>query len=298
MRLEDLRDLNRVTESIMAGVRAGKLAPDPGKMPYYGYLTVDMFDCPAFVMFTNNDSPTVSYIIDQGIFEPCSMALWCALARRATGIIDIGANVGIYSLCAAALRPELTIHAFEPNPYAYARLRMHKHVNEYANLIEHTIGLAEKEATFRLNWVAKPGGNISSGAALDPLPPYVPSGHAIVTVMPLDRTGIASSLGARPLVKIDVEGAEVRVLRGANDLLALRPDMIIESLAQERCDELNGMLLPLGYSVYGVYEDERMLRPRERLRALEGKENLNQFLTVRTAEEIRTLRLRDATVAA
>jgi FkbM family methyltransferase len=266
-------------------------------MPYYGYLTVDMFDCPAFVMFTNNDSPTVSYIIDQGTFEPCSMALWCALAREASGIVDIGANVGIYSLCAAALRPEVKIHAFEPNPYAFARLRMHKHVNECSNLVEHTIGLADKDAAFKLTWVAKPRGNISSGAALDELPAHVPSETAVMTVTTLDRTGIAPTLGTRPIVKIDVEGAEARVLRGASDLLALRPDMIIECLHEDKCDEINQIVLPLGYSVYGIYEDERLLRPRERLLPLEGKINLNQFLTVRTPDEMRALRLRDAAVA-
>ena len=52
----------------------------------------------------------------RGAFEPHAMKVWARLCRSATGVLDIGANVGIYSLCAARLRPDLSVHAYEPNP--------------------------------------------------------------------------------------------------------------------------------------------------------------------------------------
>src|SRR5882757_2666549 len=49
-------------------------------------------------------------------FEPATVALFAALARQARAIVDVGANVGVFSLLAARLQPEARILAFEPQP--------------------------------------------------------------------------------------------------------------------------------------------------------------------------------------
>src|SRR6185295_692567 len=100
-------------------------------------------------------------------FEPASMRLWCGLARTATGILDIGANVGIYSLAAAALRGDIPIHAFEPNPHAFARLRVNKNRNAFSNIVEHQLALGHLDGRpITLTWRTKPGNPISSGSAI------------------------------------------------------------------------------------------------------------------------------------
>src|SRR5262245_20569340 len=101
---------------------------------FRGFYTVDLFDCPPFQMFSNGDDPRAIEILEYKSFEPHSMRLWCRLVRDATAILDIGAHTGVYSLAAASLRKDIQIHAFEPNPYAAARLRVHKHLNGFANL--------------------------------------------------------------------------------------------------------------------------------------------------------------------
>src|SRR4051812_3718121 len=103
-------------------------------LTYCGFFEAAIFDCPPFVMFTNNDCPRSKQIIYEKEFEPRSMALWCSLAKAATTIVDVGAHVGVYSLAAAALRPDLGVHAIEPNPYAFARLRVNKHANGFSNI--------------------------------------------------------------------------------------------------------------------------------------------------------------------
>ena len=120
-RLTAIHDANA---RILAQIAEGNPPPAAGN-PYYGYYPVDIFDCPPFVMFTNNDCPRALDILYGGKFEMGSMALWCARVRSATAILDIGAHVGVYALAAAALRRDVEIHAFEPNPYAFARLRLH-----------------------------------------------------------------------------------------------------------------------------------------------------------------------------
>jgi hypothetical protein len=116
---------------------------------FYGFYEVSCFDCPPFMMFTANDCPRAIDILKHKSFEPESMRLWCRLSRSATSILDIGAQVGIYTMAAAGLRPDIPIHAFEPNPYAYARLSVHKSINGYENIVVYRIALGDSAGITR-----------------------------------------------------------------------------------------------------------------------------------------------------
>ncbi len=288
MNMKELQAAIAASQQRLAQHRAGK-APAGEPIKHYGYFELDMFECPPFLMFSNNDAPVVHYLMHSGTFEPFSMAIWCRLAVRATGILDIGANVGIYSLAAAKLRPDLSIHAYEPNPYAFARLRVHKFLNDLSNLIEHPVAVHRKSGVASISWFVRAGGHISSGTMIGTAPG---KDSAITIIEPIDGTGLAGTLGLRPLVKIDVEGAELNVMEAMQEVLALRPDIIIETFHQPSCDAINAMLKPLGYSVYAIHELKRKLIPKAELTACDPKDpehDYNQFLSVRPAAEIRAL---------
>ena len=289
MTLAEIEAINAETRRKLAAAVGDPAALAAGSFPYYGYVEVEFPDCPRLVMFTNNDAPGVASAM-QGIFEPTSVKLWARLCRSTTGVLDIGANVGIYSLCAARLRPDLQVHAFEPNPYAFARLRMHKVINTLANIVEHPAAIGPENGMTGFGWAVKPGGNIASGGGF--------SGYGkahwekiLVQVMRLDGSGIAQTLGARPLVKIDVEGAEMVVFESMKETLALRPDIILETFTAEACQVINAQMLPLGYRVYLIDEKGGVLLPRERLMPaeLDAHGNFNQLLTTRPASEIDAL---------
>ncbi len=284
MKLSELEAANAET---LAAIRSGQSSRE--KYPYYGYIEVDIFECPPFVMFSNGDSPTVFCILYDRSFEPQSLKTWCRLAPTATGILDIGANVGVYSLVAATLRRDIPIHAFEPNPHAYARLRVNKSVNRFENIIEHPYALSTKNEYTELSWVKKPNSPISSGAVIKSRADDTIE-SAPVPVKKLNGTGLAATLGPRPLIKIDVEGHEALVMTGMTEILQLGPDIIVETFDQECCDLINGALLPLGYRVYLIREQEGDLEPREKLvRATRKGTNYNQLMTLRPASEIDAL---------
>jgi FkbM family methyltransferase len=286
MQLKDIEALNA------AALKATRERPGNVEMadyPFYGYYEVDLFESPPFLMFTNNDCPRAENIFYLRHFEPHSMKLWCRLARTATGIVDIGAHVGVYSLAAAALRPDLQIHAFEPNPHAYGRLRVHKMINGFTNIVEHTVAAGDTDGFVQFAWVRKPTLAISSGgsvtqAAGDFLEKIV------VPMQILDNTKLASELGNRPLVKIDVEGGEIATINGMKKIIALKPDMILETFNQQACDTINAILLPMGYSVYHVLESAGRIERRERLTPCEiASKNFNHLLSMRSSEEVALL---------
>lgn len=286
----NLQDLDARNQATLKSLREqGKIPGDVAhiaKYPYFGFYEVDIFDCPPFLMFTNNDCPRGWNIMFERYFEPHSMKLWCQMARRATGILDIGAHVGVYSLAAAALRKDITIHAFEPNPYAFARLRMHKLVNGFSNIEEHTFAVGDRSGAVTFSWAKKPTLQIASGASVGARK-GAGAENTVALMKSLDEMGLAPSLGARPLIKIDVEGGEIAALTGMKHVLAMKPDIILETFSQAACDVINSMIAPLGYKTYLIDETEGRLIAQDKLYPCDmaGKD-FNQLLTVYEPHEL------------
>tara|TARA_R110000868_G_scaffold241255_1_gene495787 strand:- start:1549 stop:2430 length:882 start_codon:yes stop_codon:yes gene_type:complete len=290
MRLVDIEARNAGTLEARQQHPEGIDIQNHPDLEFFGYYEVDIFECPTFLMFTNNDCPRGWDILFSRHFEPQSMKLWCRMARTATGIVDIGAHVGTYSLAAAALRNDINIHAFEPNPYAFSRLRMHKTINSFDNIVEYIVAVSDTTKLSKFRWVKKKSLQISSGGTLMKRDD-AGTESTIVQTTALDGTGIASILGDRPLLKIDVEGAEAQTFRGIQEIIALKPDIILETFSQSSCDAINEMIKPLGYSVYHILEKERSMVPREGLApcTVDLNGNFNQLLTTRSPTEVAEL---------
>jgi FkbM family methyltransferase len=248
----------------------------------FGYVDITMFPTPPFVMFTNNDCGICWAQRTGAAFEPGSTALWAALVPHATSVFDIGSRCGEFSLMAAALRPGVKIHAFEPNPDNFARLLVNMLANAAPNMRVHRIALSDTESYAPFTWVTKKVGHLSSGGSLL-RPPGHPAGtDTIVQTRPLDKLAANFTLGDRPLFKIDVEEAEVHVFRGMPEILKKRPDMIVECLQQDNCDKLMSLVEGLGYRYYLVCENEKKLIQRDRLIASLGDSvNYNHLFTTR-----------------
>ena len=250
--------------------------------PHWGYYVVDTLDCPPFTMFTNNDCPAAGNFLNHGRFEPGSLKLWCALARTATAIIDIGANVGVFALAAASLRSDIGIEAYEPNPYAFARLRMHKQVNRFKQMMDRPHAMGEVTGVIDIAWAKRSWGPISSGTALGAHPEKEDGvERSIAWMTRLDA--VVPTLGARGLMKIDVEGAEIVVLKGMGKLVEERPDIILETFHPQACDLYNQTFLPLGYRVFTIDEASGRLEETGRLKPASqtSVNGFNQFLSVR-----------------
>jgi len=245
-----------------------------------GFYKVDLFDCPPFEMFEVNDCPRARDILDHKRFEPQSMMLWCDLVRNATSVLDIGAQVGVYSLAAAALRKDIAIHAFEPNPDAFARLQIHKTINQFDNINLHREALSNMTGRGFLCWNDK--GHISSGARVGtPKRSYLNTITVPIHTITMIDTGLIETLGPRPLIKIDVEGFEDRVISGFGDLLDRRPDILIECFSQENADNINKIVGRMGYYFYKIIEHGSYLMI-DGMHAADPKgEDFNFFMTTR-----------------
>jgi len=136
--------------------------------------------------------------------------------------IDVGANIGRYSLFLAKRFPKLKVIAIEPDPDAYSALAKGVKVNGLANVIAMNIAISDVNGVITL--FKKYDASLSS---------IVDSTNTIktikVTTKRLDDVVGGLGLGCVDWVKIDVEGAELHVLRGfRNGIARFRPRIIIE----------------------------------------------------------------------
>jgi len=143
-------------------------------------------------------------------------------AEDATHFFDIGSNYGFFSFLMLSHRPALEVHAFEPNPATFARLDAARIANRLATLHTWNIGLSDSQGKLALHSGVGDSGHSTFG----PHPGLSESNLAEVNVLSFDHWCDAQKLvrPSRPrwVAKIDVEGFEVRVLRGMREAIRAR----------------------------------------------------------------------------
>ncbi len=157
-----------------------------------------------------------------GVFEPDTARI---LASMATGtVLDIGANIGLTTLLHSRLAN--TVHAFEPSPSTFAFLKENVDRAGIPNAILHNVGLGEQPGNFELTFAPQ---NRSGAFVSDQT--QASTGHTIeqIQIDTLDRRVDVHSIGKVDMIKIDVEGFELHVLRGGRNTLARdRPAVVLE----------------------------------------------------------------------
>lgn len=127
-------------------------------------------------------------------------------------VLDVGANYGHFSLAAAnAVGPSGSVMSFEPNPSAFSRLCVHLGLNRLSWVEPKNIGIADAEGYLALNIPSINSGEATFGASQ-----YA---DASIIEVPVRRLDDVAGDRTATLLKIDVEGFEVHVLRGARALL-------------------------------------------------------------------------------
>jgi FkbM family methyltransferase len=177
-------------------------------------------------------------------------------------VVDVGANAGLYTLLAArAVAPGGRVFAFEPSADEFARLGWAVAANGFGNVLASNVALSD--APGFIGFI--PGPSDHTGlhrlAAAADVPAGLPLGVPADVPSQVGSRAVARSVWAQrgdvavpladgecvALLKIDVEGAELSVLRGFQGLLAARR---IERLVVEITDEF---LQRFGASASALY---------------------------------------------
>lgn len=168
--------------------------------------------------------------------------------RPGDTVVDIGANRGSFSFAAASLVGQSgNVFSFEPNPAQCRIFRDEQVKNCFQNIVLHNIGLADENAMLELHVP-----EINSGEASFSTLKYADQSKVEVPVRIGDEVLPQDAMPR--LIKIDVEGFEVRVIKGlAQTISRARPIIMTEADDEHltRCgssrQELVSQLLALNY---------------------------------------------------
>ncbi len=172
--------------------------------------------------------------------------------RKGWVVIDVGAYIGVYTLYASSLvNADGKVIAVEPNPLSRYYLIENVRINELGNVRIISKGLADHEGRMKL-YITDYWANSSF------IHEYARSLGSVIkelNVRVITMDELINELGINhvDLVKIDVEGLELKVLRGSTNSLASK---VIERLVVEvhkgfvDVDELINLLRSHGYEVF------------------------------------------------
>jgi FkbM family methyltransferase len=152
-----------------------------------------------------------------GLHEFVEMAFLLHLLRPGDLFLDIGANVGSYTVLASKLCGAQTI-AFEPDPNTFAALSRNITVNAIGALVSvHRTALGNDS------------GEIGFTIGMDTTNHVAGAGDAGRQMVPLARLDDIDGAAAPTLIKLDVEGYEEQVLDGASQTLASPSLLAVQS---------------------------------------------------------------------
>jgi FkbM family methyltransferase len=265
------------------------------KSSRYSYFTpstvkVVLPNCPEFVMsgLHGQDHIVREIWIDGAeMYESPLPIVYAALAAKAQDVLDVGANSGLYALIAASCNARAAIYAFEPFPPAIRSLRANIALNRWQSRIEVIEGAAgERAGSFKLYVPAKSHGNtLETSCSLESTFRSEHDSVLDVQVTPLDTFVASRGVQRVSLLRADVEGAEYRVIEGAQEVLRThRPFVLVEVLSDAAAQSLAVFPEKLRYECFTLGTSEIVRRegvvhvparnnhlwcPRERLDELE-----------------------------
>lgn len=161
-----------------------------------------------------DDQVMLPYLRSSGVWEPSEERLLSSLFRPTTRFLDVGANVGYFSVVASKLAPRGSIDAVEPLPANLALLRMNLFMHAAAARIW-PLALGSGRDVLPLRFEARNYGDARLGSA-SAQSGLSPAASILAPVVAADDLFANQQFD---LVKIDVQGYELEVLRGMRRIL-------------------------------------------------------------------------------
>lgn len=158
------------------------------------------------------DTHVGMYLISKGVFEPLETKLLLEYTKSNDTVLDIGANFGYYTTLLSRTANEGVVYAFEPDIANNKLLNENINLNNLSNVITEKLAVSSEigEVGFSSSKIHRGKSHVSSD---DRFTYKVP-------VVTLDSYCANNKIKEINVMKIDVEGSEIPILRGAKDIIS------------------------------------------------------------------------------
>lgn len=222
----------------------------------YAHRQIDIVGTAFGFLAEETDRDVGATVLATGLYEPHVLPHFVRSIRQGATIVDIGANIGWYSMLAAsATGLRGTVHAFEPLPANVQNLLANVRLNRYAHVQVHPYALGS-------DWsVAALSRDNSSNAHVMPQA----DGRSILCQV-ADAGEVLGRLEHIDVLKMDIECHEPYVLESALDVLRRqRPIMFLEYhpagfvQSGRSISQYDQLIFALGMQVHALLRDGRMI---------------------------------------
>lgn len=167
-------------------------------------------------------------------YETIDSAMIMRLVSPKDCVIDIGANMGWYSINIARTYPLCKVHAFEPIPKTYSYLEQNIKLNKVANIVAHHFGLSSEKKDITFYFYPEGSGNASSANLSERTDAELVTCH----VERLDDFVSANNLLV-DFIKCDIEGAELFAFKGAMETLQRDKPIVFTEMLRKWAAKFN-----------------------------------------------------------
>ncbi|MCB1078867.1 MAG: FkbM family methyltransferase [Verrucomicrobiae bacterium] len=198
-----------------------------------------------FQVFNKNDRFVGRAVEKYGEFSEAECTLFRQLCRPGDLVVEVGSNIGTHTLALSQfVGPKGRVIAFEPQRIVFQTLCATLALNSVTNVEAHQMAVGEARGELPLPEFRYDLEGNFGGIAVDQFQEGKP-----VPVVTLDE--FLPSLPRLRLLKIDVEGMEERVIRGARRIIEThRPFLYVENDRVEKSPELIDAIRSLGYRLF------------------------------------------------
>lgn len=243
------RGLRRFNESLQ-----NHFAKDPQK------YVINDFDGGLKIVVDLSDH-ILSHIFWNGFYSTDELQAAKRFISDSSIVLDIGANIGEFTLFAAHRAKHGSVFSFEPSSHLFQELKTNVQINKLKNVSCVQVGLSDRKAKLPLYSLAETDKESSTknrgkGTVF---PSAADSSAETIELETLDNWARQVGLSKLDIVKIDIEGSELFALRGgAETFCRLRPVIFIE-INDVTCrragyspSEIPKLLRSWGYEICGI----------------------------------------------
>lgn len=211
----------------------------------------------------------------RGAYSWSQLRVLDELLTPAMTFVDVGANQGEFALFAAKRLTDGQVYAFEPMSEMFGRLNRNVEANSFTNITTIQEGLWDEAAEHVIYTSSEAFDDGTQNEGLGTLFPHATRTEPVETIhsTTLDAFVVEHEVSRVDVIKIDIEGAELRALRGAADTVArFRPTILVE--ADRRQAEASGIELEALFDHLAATHEISVITRSGRVRPI-GREDLD-----------------------
>lgn len=219
-------------------------------------------DIPEGTIILNKADAGVSGMLALGAYEPYETNFFRSCLKPGMTVIDIGANIGLYTIIAASkVTPSGKVIAYEPEPHNFLLLKENIKINNFKNVTAIEEGISD--TTTVQSFFLTPE-NKGTHSLIDN---RETNDSITIKTTTLDESLKKQNISHVDLIKIDIEGIEIIALPQMKNAILANPNLIliteiypqaIRRLGRQPIEYLE-KLCELGFSLSIIEEDKKSL---------------------------------------